>query len=126
MLRKILIVDDSELVRQGLVLLLGHYRGTRILTAGDGAAALEQMRADPEIDLVLLDVSMPVMGGVATLTRIQKDGLPREIPVIVMASAAEEASARQCLALGAKASLTKPVKARDLQALIDTLAGGPG
>src|SRR5688572_22830418 len=123
MLRAVLIVDDSEMVQQGLQLLLAHYRGTRTVTARDGAAALEVIGRHADIDLVLLDVNMPGVNGAEMLRRWQRNPPPRPIPVIVMASAAEEASARECLALGAKGFVQKPVKGKELQQVIQDMTG---
>ena len=123
MLRTVLVVDDSEMVLQGLQLLLAHYRGTSTVTARDGRAAIDLLRAHAQIDLVLLDVNMPGVDGVETLTRLKRDPLPREVPVVVMASAAEEASARACLDLGARGTLAKPVKGKELQKLVEEITG---
>jgi len=66
----ILVVDDEDLVRQTARQTLEHY-GYEVLTARDGAEALERYREQPEaISLVLLDLTMPVMGGEEALSRM--------------------------------------------------------
>ncbi|MGQ0612928.1 MAG: hybrid sensor histidine kinase/response regulator [Planctomycetaceae bacterium] len=60
---RILIVDDEEVVRQAAAVLLRHL-GYEVLTASDGVEAVERFRSDPgAVDLVLLDLVMPRMGG---------------------------------------------------------------
>jgi CheY-like chemotaxis protein len=73
----ILLVDDDELIRDAapeLLALLGH----QVSIAASGAEGLERVEADPELDVVILDVNMPDMSGVETLAHLRslRPGLP--------------------------------------------------
>jgi signal transduction histidine kinase len=74
---RILLVDDDELIRDAapeLLALLGH----QVSIAASGAEGLERVEADPELDVVILDVNMPDMSGVETLAHLRslRPGLP--------------------------------------------------
>ena len=66
----VLIVDDEQLVRQTAGHTLERY-GYKVVTAGDGADAVDLYRRQPEIRLVLLDLTMPVMSGEEALRQLQ-------------------------------------------------------
>ena len=112
----VLIVDDSAaVVAFESAALSGHYP---IATASNGREALEKLS---QLDLlpcaVLLDLSMPEMDGDEVLRRMQLDPRLRKIPVIVVSS--ETRRAGECLQLGARAFLPKPVRAPDLLPLLE-------
>jgi signal transduction histidine kinase len=102
----ILIADDHAANRQmlgQLVALLGHH----VTPAEDGRQALALMRGH-SFDLVLLDVLMPEMDGVAALGQMKADARLREIPVIMVSGLDEVASVVRCIEQGAEDYLTKP------------------
>ena len=74
---KVLVVDDDPMVRTGLSFILRGVPGLTVAwQAGDGAEALESLGREP-VDVVLLDIRMPVLDGLATLTALHADpGLP--------------------------------------------------
>jgi two-component system chemotaxis response regulator CheY len=123
MLRAVLIADDSRLIQHMLQVLLAGYRGTRIVTATDGARALEVLSQEPDIDLILLDINMPVMNGIEVLERLARDTRYQRIPVIVVTTEGEEQTVSRCLAMGAKGYVRKPVDAPHLYKLIEELTG---
>ena len=77
---KVLVVDDDELIQATVPLLL-HHLGHRHLLAASGEEALELLAGDLEVDVVILDLNMPGMGGEATLLGIRQR-YPR-LPVLV-------------------------------------------
>jgi CheY-like chemotaxis protein len=106
---RILVVDDSamnRLVLQKALLEDGH---TPVL-AEDGLQALEVLRTEdePPIDVVLLDLEMPVLDGYETLDRIKADERLRHLPVIVISSVEELESVVRCIENGAADYLPKP------------------
>jgi signal transduction histidine kinase len=102
----ILVTDDNRINRQMLaqhVAQLGHH----VTVADNGRQALELLRSEP-FDLVLLDVLMPEMDGVATLEQIKADEGLRGIPVIMVSGLDEVESVVRCIEEGAEDYLTKP------------------
>lgn len=122
--KRILIVDDEFLNRrffQAVVEDMGH----QCLCVEDGVAALA--RLSPEIDLILMDVSMPGLSGFEVARRIRSGDSCRETPIImVTALDCAESRATAC-AVGANGFLAKPVDHRELRLRIQELLpkGGP-
>lgn len=113
MAHKILIVDDEEsvliVIRQALA---GH---CEVLTAPDGAAALELIKAEKP-SFVFLDISMPGLSGLEVLELIQNLGLP---PVVWMLTGDEDLEmAERTLKGGAKGYITKPFDVERLRAVV--------
>ena len=73
MLRKILAVDDSALIHQMYKLFLSRYKNCKLVSAMNGLEALDKLGQEEEIDLILLDINMPVMNGLEFLQRVQKE-----------------------------------------------------
>ena len=115
---RLLIVDDLEINRDLLVRRvrrLGHETGIAV----NGREALEQLRA-ASWDLVLLDITMPVMDGYDTLRHIKADLLLADTPVVMVSAIDETDSVVRCLELGADDYLTKPFNPIILQARIES------
>ena len=115
---RLLIVDDLEINRDLLVRRvrrLGHETGIAV----NGREALEQLRA-ASWDLVLLDITMPVMDGYDTLRHIKADPLLADTPVVMVSAIDETDSVVRCLELGADDYLTKPFNPIILQARIES------
>ncbi len=113
----ILIVDDQEPNRRllsELVTMLGHTP----LTADTGLAGLEEMRTNA-VDLVLLDMMMPLMNGFEVLEKMGEDEQLRHIPVIVISGLDETESMAKCIKAGADDYLTKPFNPMILRARIN-------
>ncbi|SDK70595.1 response regulator [Nonomuraea jiangxiensis] len=102
---RVLIVDDHEVVRQGLRFVLEQEEGIEVAgESGDGAAALRAVRA-LRPDVVLLDLVMPVMDGLAVLERLRAEEERPE--VIVLTSFLEEDRVVDAIRLGALSYLPK-------------------
>ena len=102
----ILVVDDQELNLDLLSRRLER-EGHRVIQARDGRQALEQLRAQ-SIDLVLLDIMMPVLDGYATLAEIKGDAALCDIPIIMVTAINDVESAAACIEQGAEDYLCKP------------------
>jgi CheY-like chemotaxis protein len=102
----ILVVDDNRANRELLERRLTR-DGFVVRTAANGAEALEVIRAD-SVDVVLLDIMMPVMDGYETLERIKVDPELRHLPVIMLTSLDEPESITRCIEQGAEDHLPKP------------------
>ena len=116
---RILLVDDEELNRDLLKRRL-EKRGFVVLIAADGAAACERARID-QPDLVLMDVSMPVMDGLEATLRIKADPLTRAIHVIGLTALAMAGDRERVLAAGCDDYETKPIEFPQLLAKIQAL-----
>ena len=94
----ILLTDDEAHIRKFIGLVLRKFDNPRILEASDGAQAVAMYR-EHEPDLVLLDVNMPNLDGVAALAQIR--ALDPNAVVIMLTSLANRQTVEECLALGA-------------------------
>lgn len=116
--KKILVVDDSDLMHRMYGVML---RGGGLVAARDGDEALAKIVADPEIDLVLLDINMPKMNGFEVLRELGARGLVPALRVIVVTTEGRDEDAQRGLAAGAAAYLTKPFRAEEVRAAIAAL-----
>ncbi len=101
--RRVLIVDDSPIVRDLLGELLSSV-GLEVRTAGDGAAALQTL-ADHPVDLIVCDVEMPVMDGFELLRRL-RDRADR-VPVVMVTTRGSVSDRATAASLGADALIVK-------------------
>ena len=119
---RVLIVDDHQLVRAGLVSLLEGADDLLVVgQAADGAEAVE-VAATTEPDVVLMDLSMPIMDGVSA-TRALLEARP-DTAVVVLTSFTDQARVGEALAAGAVGYLLKDSHPRDLLAGIRAAAAG--
>jgi two-component system chemotaxis response regulator CheY len=120
MLSKILLVDDSSLIHQMYRLVLTRYR-CDLVDAMNGQEAMEMLAVEKDVQLILLDINMPVMNGVQFLEKASTLGIANRIPIIVISTEGKEEDTIRCLKLGAKAYLRKPFNPSDLHQLIDKI-----
>ncbi len=113
---KILVVDDEPTVRE---VVAGYLRrdGHEVAEAGDGHTALELLEARPP-DLVVLDMMLPGVDGLAILRRVRSAS---SIPVIMLTARAEEADRVAGLELGADDYVVKPFSPRELAARVNSV-----
>lgn len=113
----ILVVDDNELNRTMLARfmeLMGHVSEF----AADGHEALEKIQ-QTDYDLVLLDIMMPRMNGIAVLQRLNDQGLLRHLPVLVVSGLDSSSEIIQCIELGAEDFLSRPINLTLLRARVN-------
>src|SRR5512137_1279555 len=120
MLKKILVVDDSTLIHQMYRLVMSRYNCV-IADAMNGQEALDILAVQKDVDLILLDINMPVMNGVQFLEKASAIGIVSRIPVIVISTEGKEEDTIRGLRLGAKGYLTKPFHPAELHDLIEKL-----
>src|SRR5262245_37391603 len=118
MLRRVLAIDDSTVALEMYRLILSQYRGCEIVMARNGAEALGTLSRPEPIDLILLDINMPVMNGLEFLRRIRQEPAQKDIPVIIISTEGREEDTLQGLKMGAQAYIKKPFKETELRALI--------
>jgi two-component system, chemotaxis family, chemotaxis protein CheY len=124
MLKKVLIVDDSSLIHQMYRLVLNRYN-CGIIDAMNGQEAHDLLRVHKDVDLILLDINMPVMNGVQFMEKAQALAITRDIPVIIISTEGKEADTLRGLQLGAKGYLKKPFQPDLLHELIGKLMAAP-
>ena len=88
--RTILIVDDSPVIHHMYKQFLSRYASARLVSAMNGAEALASLSCEPDIDLILLDINMPVMNGLKLLERLKEESAYQAIPVIVITTLGRE------------------------------------
>lgn len=112
---RILLVDDSKFQRKcmsGMLRNLGH----DVSEAEDGEKGL-QMLETAKPDLIITDLLMPVLDGISLLRGLNERHCPA--PAIVVSADIQEPTRQECLQLGAKAFLNKPVNSATLEAAIN-------
>lgn len=107
--RSVLVVEDNELNREMLCMMLeDRYE---VLQAENGKEGLEVLQDHyRDISIIVLDVQMPVMNGYEFLQNLRNDDLLKEIPVIVATGSSEQEEEEKCLELGATDFVIKPYK----------------
>ncbi|MDL2343365.1 response regulator [Deinococcus sp. MIMF12] len=106
--RRILLVDDNpndvELALNAL-----QDREAEVEVAASGAEALAALHGRPLPDLILLDLNMPQMDGLAVLDQIRGAPATCRIPVVILSTSGEERDVADCYAHGATAYVVKPM-----------------
>jgi two-component system cell cycle response regulator DivK len=116
---RILIIEDNELNRDMLSRRLQH-RGYDVLLAVDGADGVDVARASMP-DLVLMDMSLPVVDGWEATRRMKADGTLRHIPVIALTAHAMSNDREKALDAGCDDYDTKPIELARLLSKIEAL-----
>lgn len=114
---RVLLVDDEAPFVEILSKRLSR-KNISILSAPDGEAALETLKHNHDIDIVILDIKMPIKGGIETLQEIRS--LYPQVEVIILTGHATVESAIQGMRLGAFDYLMKPC---DMDELLARIAG---
>ena len=108
---KLLIVDDSQLIRNRISREQTQHKIGSVYTAEDGEAALRlAKRIKPE--LITIDLTMPNMDGIACIPQLVADN--PKVQILVISALADKATAIQAVRLGARGFLCKPFNADDL------------
>ena len=120
---RLLLVEDNEESRDGLCRRLQR-QGFEVLTAADGRQGLEAVRAGAP-DLVLMDMSLPVLDGWEATRQLKADPQTRHIPVIALTAHAMAGDREKALQAGCDEYETKPVEFARLLDKVRALLGGP-
>jgi len=121
----VMVVDDHDLVRYGFVSLLSDQEGIEVIAeANSGEAAIEQCRNNHErIDVILMDVNMPGIGGIEATNRISKQW--PKIGIIILTVHADGPIPKSLLKGGAEGYLTKGIEVSEMvEAIRDVHNGG--
>lgn len=120
---KILLVEDNEMNRDMLSRRLAR-RGFEVVIAEDGAQGVA-MASSSSPDLILMDMSLPVMDGWEATRQIKASASTARIPVIALTAHAMSGDREQALAAGCDDYDTKPIELDRLLAKIGNLLGAP-
>jgi signal transduction histidine kinase/CheY-like chemotaxis protein len=115
--KTVLVVDDDVRNIFALTSLLEDHK-LRVLHAENGHAGIDLLNANPQIDLVLMDIMMPGMDGYETTRAIRQNSHFRSLPIIALTAKAMKGDRAKCLEAGASDYITKPV---DLEQLFSVL-----
>lgn len=120
-LKKLLVVDDSQLIHNMYRLVMNRYQGCKISDAMNGLEALDILSKEKDFDIILLDINMPVMNGIQFMEKLHKESLYRHIPIIVISTEGREEDTLRALKLGAAGYVVKPFKPHMLHELIEKI-----
>jgi CheY-like chemotaxis protein len=120
--RHVLVADDEPHI--GRIIKMKLEQGPfRVTLAYDGQEAIDTLESQPDIDLVLLDLMMPILSGLDVLARIRSNERLKHLPCIILTAAGQEAQHQKAMELGATEFLTKPFSPKKLYARTAELAG---
>lgn len=119
---KILLCDDHPLVLEGMKLILQEERGIEIVgCVFNGQQALDFI-ADQEVDILIMDVNMPVLNGLETLKLINKDNY--DVHVILLSMLDDGPIIKQAIQYGCKAYLLKNASKKEIMETIEVVSQG--
>ena len=117
-MKKILVIEDEEFVRENIVELL-EAEGFEVYNAENGYRGLDVAKSKLP-DLILCDVMMPGLDGLGVLAALRKDAILASIPFIFLTAKAAKSDFRQGMELGADDYITKPFTRNELLGAIAT------
>ncbi len=115
--KKILIVDDDI---RNIYTLKAVFKNQEldILTATNGLEALDVMKQDEDVDLILMDIMMPEMDGYQATRELRKNPKFEKLPILALTAKAMKGDREKCLEAGASDYITKPVDTEQLLSLM--------
>jgi len=115
--KRVLIVDDDMRNIFALATVLEEH-GMDIVWADNGRDAITRVATDPQIKVVLMDIMMPEMDGMATMKEIRKLPAGKNLPMVAVTAKAMKGDREKCIEAGAWDYLSKPVNTQDLLAVL--------
>lgn len=126
-LKTILLVEDDPMDVELTIEALSEFNlANSVIAVGDGVEAMEYLRYEGEFKnrskgnpaVILLDIKMPRMDGIAVLKAIRDDENLKTIPVVMLSSSREDPDLKKCYELTANAYVVKPVDFKDFMAAV--------
>jgi two-component system chemotaxis response regulator CheY len=121
MAKCILVVDDSETVRQVLQLTLVN-AGFDVVEAEDGLEALDKL-AHHSVDMMITDLNMPKMDGLDLIKKVREDGAHRFTPIVMLTTESSEEKKLAGRKAGASGWIVKPFKPEQLLKVVKLVLG---
>lgn len=117
-MKNVLVVDDTKSILKMAKFILGEKYN--VYLSNSGQLALEILERKP-IDIVLMDVSMPEMDGIETVSRIRKMKFIKDIPVIFFTALSSKEIIERCISVGIADYIVKPYKPEVLLEKVDAV-----
>jgi two-component system, OmpR family, alkaline phosphatase synthesis response regulator PhoP len=118
--KRVLIIDDEETIQTVVKFGIRMAASWEVLTASSGPEGIQTAQSE-EIDVILLDVMMPEMDGIATFQALQTYPETEKIPVIFLTAKAQSVEKCQLNDLGVSGVITKPFNSLDLPGQISKI-----
>jgi two-component system, NarL family, response regulator DegU len=118
---RVLLADDHQLLRQALRRALEEQGATVVAEASDGDEAA-RYAGELQLDVVVMDVTMPVLGGIEATRRIHSR--QPQLPIVMLTMHGEQALRQEAIAAGASAFLTKDCSMQEVVETVVQTAGG--
>lgn len=122
--KRIMVVDDEPITIQMCDFILKK-QGFEVVSANSGRQCLDYLR-NPEhalVDLILLDIEMPVLNGYNTLSSIRQSETLKHIPVMFLTASATQETVKEAIRLGVNSFLKKPFLPNELVEKVNSLLG---
>jgi two-component system, chemotaxis family, chemotaxis protein CheY len=120
----ILIVDDSQTMRKIIMrtITMAGVSVGEMVGAEDGEKALEILR-NKAVDIVITDINMPIMDGIAMIERMDDDEVLRKVPVVVISTEGSEAKIERLAGKNVRAYIRKPFSPELIRDTLQTVLG---
>jgi CheY-like chemotaxis protein len=115
--KKVLLVDDDVRNLFALTTALERF-GLDVISAESGHEAIEILKGNPKIDIVLMDIMMPELDGYETMKIIRKNNKHKDLTIIAVTAKAMKGDRQRCIESGASDYITKPVNVDQLSSLM--------
>jgi HAMP domain-containing protein/signal transduction histidine kinase/ActR/RegA family two-component response regulator len=106
--KKVLVVDDDMRNIFAITVILER-KGMEVIYADNGRVGIEKLKENPDVDMILMDIMMPEMGGIEATQEIRKMDQFKTLPIITLTAKAMKGDREKCLEAGASDYITKPV-----------------
>lgn len=120
--KKVLICDDDAKNMFSLSCLIEE-AGATVIEAYNGQEALDALKSEPKVDLILMDIMMPVMNGIEAIKKIREDKAWLDIPIIAITAKAMKGDKEVFLGVGANDYISKPIDYDILEKLLKIWLG---
>jgi two-component system, chemotaxis family, chemotaxis protein CheY len=120
---KILVVDDSKVMREMIVACLRGVNALEFTQAASGLEAIERLSLGT-FDLMFLDLNMPDIGGFEVVEFVRSQDTLKDLPIVIVTTRSEESTRTRALQLGASSFMTKPFDPEAVVAQLRTLLAG--
>ncbi len=121
MVKRVMTVDDSKTMRDMVAFTL-HGAGFQVTQAEDGKQALGLLATNP-VDVVITDLNMPVMDGVALIKALRADAKWRRLPILMLTTEMDAAKKAEGRSAGATGWIVKPFNPEKLVDVVNRVCG---
>ncbi len=118
--KTVLLADDDMRNIYSMTSVLEN-EGLKVICAMDGREAIEKLKENQQIEIVLMDIMMPEMNGYEAMTEIRKDAKYKSLPMIAVTAKAMAGDREKCMDAGATDYITKPINTEQLLSLMRVL-----